>query len=309
MEMARLSTGEMLSGKDIDANANRERTRQKRLKKWLVILVRGLRVPHLAARERQPDPARDPRVVDGQSRDHHRTRAHRHPRHGHLHPVPDRREVTAHTAAGVGLEHPTRRRRRRRPDQPRSDRQHEPVPRIGDVPARDGRQRPARRAVRRASRNGQDLPRQGDGRRGRRAVPVRVGQRVPVDVLRPDEQEDPFVLQGAAQGGSRRGRRDRVHRGVRRHRWRPQRHELRLDARGHRRRRQRVARPDAELRPADRPSEVQGELHRLVQRVPPGRQAPSPAQAHRGEHPDRRRRPTAPPTSTRRCSVPAASTV
>jgi ATP-dependent Zn protease len=38
MEMARLSTGEMLSGNDIDANANRERTRQKRLKKWLVIL-------------------------------------------------------------------------------------------------------------------------------------------------------------------------------------------------------------------------------------------------------------------------------
>ncbi len=39
MEMARLSTGEMLSGKDIDANANRERTRQKRLTKWLVVLA------------------------------------------------------------------------------------------------------------------------------------------------------------------------------------------------------------------------------------------------------------------------------
>ena len=38
MEMARLSSGEMLSGKDIDANANRERTRQTRLKKWLVFL-------------------------------------------------------------------------------------------------------------------------------------------------------------------------------------------------------------------------------------------------------------------------------
>jgi hypothetical protein len=38
MEMARLSTGEMLSGKDIDANAHRERTRQKRLRKWLRIL-------------------------------------------------------------------------------------------------------------------------------------------------------------------------------------------------------------------------------------------------------------------------------
>jgi cell division protease FtsH len=38
MEMARLSTGEMLTGKDIDANANRERTRQKRLRKTLVVL-------------------------------------------------------------------------------------------------------------------------------------------------------------------------------------------------------------------------------------------------------------------------------
>ena len=39
MEMSRLSTGEMLSGRDIDANANRERTRQTRLKKWFVALA------------------------------------------------------------------------------------------------------------------------------------------------------------------------------------------------------------------------------------------------------------------------------
>ncbi len=39
MEMARLSTGEMLSGNDIDANANRERTRQKRLRKTFVVLA------------------------------------------------------------------------------------------------------------------------------------------------------------------------------------------------------------------------------------------------------------------------------
>jgi len=38
MEMTRLSSGQMLSGDDIDANANRERTRQKRLRKWLLIL-------------------------------------------------------------------------------------------------------------------------------------------------------------------------------------------------------------------------------------------------------------------------------
>ena len=39
MELARLSDGEMLRGNDIDANANRERTRQRRLRKWLVILA------------------------------------------------------------------------------------------------------------------------------------------------------------------------------------------------------------------------------------------------------------------------------
>ena len=64
----------------------------------------------------------------------------------------------------------------------------------------------------------QDLPGQGDRCRGRSAVPVRVGQRVPVALLRHDQPQDPPVLQGAAQGRSCRGRRDRVHRGVRRHR-------------------------------------------------------------------------------------------
>ncbi len=39
MELARLSSGEMLQGKDIDANVHRERTRQRRLTRWLVILA------------------------------------------------------------------------------------------------------------------------------------------------------------------------------------------------------------------------------------------------------------------------------
>ena len=56
MEMARLSTGEMLSGKDIDANANRERTRQKRLRKWLVIL--GLFLAYLLWRLVNDNPIR-----------------------------------------------------------------------------------------------------------------------------------------------------------------------------------------------------------------------------------------------------------
>jgi ATP-dependent Zn protease len=56
MEMARLSSGQMLSGKDIDANANRERTRQKRLKKWLVIL--GLVLTYLLWRLVNDNPIR-----------------------------------------------------------------------------------------------------------------------------------------------------------------------------------------------------------------------------------------------------------
>jgi len=56
MEMARLSTGEMLSGQDIDANENRERTRQKRLKKWLVIL--GVVLTYLVWRLANDNPIR-----------------------------------------------------------------------------------------------------------------------------------------------------------------------------------------------------------------------------------------------------------
>ena len=45
---------------------------------------------------------------------------------------------------------------------------------------------------------GQDLHGQGHGRRGRGAVPLRLLVRLPVDVLRPDQQEDPGLLQGVA---------------------------------------------------------------------------------------------------------------
>ena len=53
-----------------------------------------------------------------------------------------------------------------------------------------------------------------------RAVPVRVGDVVPVDVLRRHRPQDPHLLHRAAQGGPGRGRRDRVHRGDRRDRHR-----------------------------------------------------------------------------------------
>ena len=94
----------------------------------------------------------------------------------------------------------------------------QPVPRLQDVPGAHGRQPAAGDPVRGTSRHRQDLHGQGDGPRSRRAVPVRVVVGVPVDVLRPDQPQDPLVLQGAAQGCPPRGRGHRVHRGDRRHR-------------------------------------------------------------------------------------------
>ena len=115
-------------------------------------------------------------------------------------------------------DHPPRRCRRCRCDPPRGHRHVEPLPQPRDVRRGDGRLAAPRCAVRRGPGYRQDLSGQGDRRRGRGSVPVRVGQRVPVPLLRDDQPQDPPVLQGAPPGGSCRGRRDRVHRGVRRHR-------------------------------------------------------------------------------------------
>src|SRR3712207_7375256 len=56
-------------------------------------------------------------------------------------------------------------------------------------------------------RHRQDAHREGDGGGGGGAVPVRVGVVVPVVVLRRHRAQDPFVLQGAAQGGDRKSTR------------------------------------------------------------------------------------------------------
>ena len=147
-----------------------------------------------------------------------------------------------------------RRRPRRRHRQGGGRPHPQPLPRPQDLPRHDGRHAPAGDPVRGPARHRQDLHGQGHGPRSRRAVPVRVVVGVPVDVLRPDQPQDPLVLQGAAQGGPRRGRRHRLHRGDRRHRRRPRRHGRRRRARGHRRRRQRAADPAAVLRRADPPA-------------------------------------------------------
>ena len=81
----------------------------------------------------------------------------------------------------------------------------QPVPRLQDLPRADGRQPAQGDPVRRSAGNRQDLHGQGDGAGGRRPVPLRRRQLVPVDVLRPDQPQDPPLLQGAAQGRAREG--------------------------------------------------------------------------------------------------------
>ena len=113
---------------------------------------------------------------------------------------------------------PPRRRHRDRRGQGGRRPLAEPLPRAQGLPRGHGRHAAARPAVRGRPRDRQDLPRQGHGRRGGRPLLLRVGHVVPVDVLRRHGPQDPFLLQGSPQGRPRRGRRDRLHRGDRRHR-------------------------------------------------------------------------------------------
>ena len=59
--------------------------------------------------------------------------------------------------------------------------------------------------LRRTAGHRQDLHGQGDGARSRRAVPLRLGERVPVDVLRADEPQDPLLLQSLRKIARREG--------------------------------------------------------------------------------------------------------
>ena len=69
----------------------------------------------------------------------------------------------------------------------------------------------ARRALRGPPGNRQDLRGQGDGQGGQRPLPVRFRLRLPVDVLRTDQPQDPLVLQAAAQARPQGRRRHRLH--------------------------------------------------------------------------------------------------
>ena len=153
---------------------------------------------------------------------------------GHLLPRPDRghgrhlgggRPLAAHDGAAGADRRPARRRQGPGAGQGGRDQVARPVPRRPHLPPRDGRHAAARPAVRGRPGHRQDAHGQGDGRRGRRAVPVRLRHLVPVDVLRRHRAQDPLLLQGPAQGRPQGGRRDRLHRGDRRDRHRPRRDE------------------------------------------------------------------------------------
>ena len=195
-----------------------------------------------------------------------------------------------------------------RPDQGRGRAFHQPVPRPSDVPRRHGRLRPARRALRGAARNGQDVRGQGHGQGGQRPLPVRVGVGLPVHVLRADQPQNPFLLQAAPQARPQGGRRHRLHRGDRCHRGHSagdgrHRRERRRVGRG-----QRAARAAAVLRHAEPGPAHHLGLDRPAQPLPPRRgQA---AQAGRPCPPTCWwwAPPTARTTSTRRSSARDAST-
>ena len=131
---------------------------------------------------------------------------------------------------------PARRRRRHRHRQGRGREVAPALPGAPQLRARDGRPAAARPALRGRSGHRQDVHRQGARGRGRRAVPLRHGDVVPVRAAGCHGAQGAQLLPDAAQGGPQARRRGRLHRRVRRDRPRPHRH-VGLDVSGTRDRR------------------------------------------------------------------------
>ena len=97
----------------------------------------------------------------------------------------------------------------------------EPVPGAQGLRRRDGRHAAARSAVRGRARHRQDLHRQGDGARGRGAVPVRVGDAFQSMYYGATARKIRSYFKAVRKAARTGGRRDRVHRGDRRDRRSP----------------------------------------------------------------------------------------
>ena len=184
----------------------------------------------------------------------------------------------------------------------------QPLPGPPHLRGRDGRDPAPGRAVRGAAGDGQDLHRQGDGGGGRSAVLVRVLVGFPIDVLRADQPQDPFVLPCPAQLCPARGWRHRLHRGNRRHRRHPGRDRRRSGPRGHRRSRERITHTTAVFRRAAFRGTRRQCGYRCGQPL-----VAAHAHSRKSGWPNRPTSlwsgpPTGPPTSTRRYCARAAST-
>ncbi len=160
--------------------------------------------------------------------------------------------------------------------------------------------------VRRAPGHRKDLHGQGHGRRGRRALPVRVLFCLPVDVLRSDQPQDPGVLQSAAPSRPARGRGHRLHRGAGCHRRRPRRRPA--AGGGHPRRGQRAADPASVVRTDPVLLAIEGRSRRRRQHLAPG--PPPVPQAPVWPRPTSWSSvpPTGPPISIPPCCVRVGST-
>ena len=212
------------------------------------------------------------------------------------------------------------------PVQGRGRQDAQPVPRLPDVPRADGRQ-PAQGRSCSKGPPGTGKTYMAKAMAHEAGVPFLFVSSTAFQSMYygADRPQDPQLLQGAAQGRARRGWRDRLHRGDRRDRRRPQRHAQRAVADGarsarthgraqhverrHLRRRQRAAHPDAVVRHADRRAQVRGLVDRPGEPLPPAA-PPHPEEAAGAvEHPASSARRTAPPTSTPRCCARVGSTV
>ena len=152
----------------------------------------------------------------------------------------DARSLATHSSARRGLTSPAQRRRWRVHDEARRCRHVDAVSKPRHVSTANGRRRAPRHFVGRADRNRQDLHGARLSCGSRRALLVGVGERISIDVCRPNESKTAQLLQGVTPRGTVEGRRYWFHRRLRRNR----RCSRRRPRRG---RRLRVTTADAEL--------------------------------------------------------------
>ena len=177
------------------------------------------------------------------------------------------------------------------------------VPRLRDLPGRARRHASARHPLRRPAGDREDVPGEGDGQAGGRPIPVHLGDRTPVDVVRDDRVPDPIVLQGAPQGGAQGRGRDRLHRGDRCDRAVAGRRQLLVSGRHgalreqvhvleHRRDGERAPDPDAVVRSAAPADPDPRQVPRVAERLSAGELAVQDARSRVPQHPaDRRHQP------------------